>query len=244
MGLHGGAECHLLRLNNERVMTEFTEQVQHYCRNPKCRSKLPAPVANEREAFCTKGCHGSVCRRRCLVCERPLERKREDQKICKKTKCRRAWRAGSGFGCYAISSNAKLASKSADFIGSPEAPGADPRWQPIAGPSLSAIELCFATVGGKDVVEAANWTNRKHWREVAEKRVLIERSDPPVNILGGYKFPGAPAVDLRRPLVVVPFRLRHRNVATRPDANSQGRASGELLDLLAEQTISNLEPRT
>jgi hypothetical protein len=36
-------------------MTEFTETaLRHMCRNPRCRSKLPAPVSNPREAFCAK----------------------------------------------------------------------------------------------------------------------------------------------------------------------------------------------
>ena len=35
-------------------MTEFATEVRHYCRNPKCRSKLPKPVSNEREAFCAR----------------------------------------------------------------------------------------------------------------------------------------------------------------------------------------------
>jgi hypothetical protein len=28
-----------------------------------------APVANEREAFCAKGCHSSFYRKRCVVCD-------------------------------------------------------------------------------------------------------------------------------------------------------------------------------
>ena len=35
-------------------MTEFAAETRHYCRNPKCRSKLPKPVSNEREAFCAQ----------------------------------------------------------------------------------------------------------------------------------------------------------------------------------------------
>ena len=35
-------------------MTDFAQELRHRCRNPRCRSKLPAPVANAREAFCTR----------------------------------------------------------------------------------------------------------------------------------------------------------------------------------------------
>jgi hypothetical protein len=66
-------------------------KTRHYCRNPRCRSKLPAPVENEHQAFCTRGCFESFYRSRCLVCEKnigtnPLtgeKRKRLDQrKFC------------------------------------------------------------------------------------------------------------------------------------------------------------------
>src|SRR6516225_7835340 len=53
-------------------MTEFVAELRHYCRNPRCRSKLPQPVANPREAFCARGCHSSFYLKRCLVCEGPM----------------------------------------------------------------------------------------------------------------------------------------------------------------------------
>ena len=82
-------------------MTEFTETaMRSMCRNPRCRSELPAPVSNPREAFCARGCHTSFYRKRCLVCEGPMERKTENQKICGKRKCRSAFRARSDFGRY------------------------------------------------------------------------------------------------------------------------------------------------
>ena len=65
-------------------MTEFAIEVRHYCRNPKCRSKLKATVENPREAFCARGCHSAFYRKRCRVCEEPMERKTENQKVCGK----------------------------------------------------------------------------------------------------------------------------------------------------------------
>ena len=50
-------------------MTEFVAELRHYCRNPRCSSKLAKPVANPREAFCARGCYSSFYRKRCLVCE-------------------------------------------------------------------------------------------------------------------------------------------------------------------------------
>jgi hypothetical protein len=54
--------------------------LRHRCRNPRCKLKLPVPVENE-PAFCTPGCHASFCRSRCLVCEEPMRRKRERQRL-------------------------------------------------------------------------------------------------------------------------------------------------------------------
>ena len=82
-------------------MTEFTETaMRHMCRYPKCRSKLPAPVSNHREAFCARGCHTSFYRKRCLVCEQQMERKTEHQLLCGKRACRKALRASSDLGRY------------------------------------------------------------------------------------------------------------------------------------------------
>jgi hypothetical protein len=50
---------------------------RHRCRNPRCRSKLPAPADNPHRAFCTRGCYESFYRSRCRVCEADL-RKRDE----------------------------------------------------------------------------------------------------------------------------------------------------------------------
>jgi hypothetical protein len=70
---------------------KYNDEVRHYCRNPRCRSKLPAPVRNPREAFCTRGCYDSFYLHHCLICERPIKQpKRGKRVICKKATCRSA----------------------------------------------------------------------------------------------------------------------------------------------------------
>jgi hypothetical protein len=160
-------------------MTDFKVELRHFCRNKLCRSKLPAPVSNLREAFCARGCHGSFYLHRCLACEGPIERKREDQKVCRRPKCRNAWRAGSGFGRYATSA-AKLASETPDFI-DPKAPLKADRWRIVAGSELTPTQLHCAIVGGQEAVERINGTNLKHWRLAnakAEERCLIKAHSP------------------------------------------------------------------
>jgi hypothetical protein len=51
-------------------------------------------------------------------------------------------------------------------------------------------------VAGADVEPARR--NARHWRE-ASAGALIGRTDPPINLLGGYKFPNAPDVELTAP---------------------------------------------
>src|SRR5262249_43364250 len=64
--------------------------IRHYCRNLKCRSKLPAPIENVRKAFCCRSCHSAFYRTRCLVCEKDIrtdpltgkKRKWSSRKFC------------------------------------------------------------------------------------------------------------------------------------------------------------------
>ena len=87
-------------------MTEFAETaMRRMCRNLRCRSKLPAPVFNSREAFCARGCHSSFYRKRCLVCEDPMDRRTERQLTCGKRNCRKALQAGQNLGRYHTSLN-------------------------------------------------------------------------------------------------------------------------------------------
>jgi hypothetical protein len=192
-------------------MIDFANDLRHRCRNPKCRMKLPAPVSNPREAFCCPGCHKSFYLHRCLVCECPIGRKREDQKICRKSKCRSAWRARQGFGRYVVSSAAKLASEGPDFPRSKQPNELDRAWRIVAGPPLTPSQLHCALVGAGEAVEAARRSNARYWPEAnaAEVPCLIKRDSAPVNVTGGHRFPDAPAVDLRptKPVVTKPHAV-------------------------------------
>jgi hypothetical protein len=64
-------------------------ELRHFCRH--CRSKLEAPVANHREAFCISGCHKSFYRHRCIVCEREMPRLNEKHKTCYRAECKKTW---------------------------------------------------------------------------------------------------------------------------------------------------------
>jgi hypothetical protein len=167
-----------------------------FCRQRKCRTKLKAPVSNPREAFCSRGCHASFYLSRCLVCEGSLQRRNKTQRVCRKAQCRNAWRAKAGFGRYSPSTGVSSASKTPNFIGSKRPLKPDRAWRQIAGPKLSPTQLHCGLVGAKEAVAEAHQKNRPYWRKHNAK-ALIQRHHPPVNNLGGYKFPNAPDVKLR-----------------------------------------------
>jgi hypothetical protein len=167
-----------------------------FCRHRICRTKLKKPVSNKREAFCSRGCHTSFYLKRCLVCEGPMQRRNKTQRVCQKSQCRNAWRARAGFGRYCPSNSVSLASKTPNFIGSKSALKSNRAWRQIAGPKLTTSQLKCAMVGANEAVAEAHQRNPPYWRKPFPK-ALIQPHQPPVNILGGYKFPNAPDVKLR-----------------------------------------------
>jgi hypothetical protein len=77
-------------------MTEFTQTLRHYCRNPRCRSKLPSPASDPRKAFCTAGCHSSFYLKRCIVCENDKPAgSTARRKLCRRPKCEGRYRKNS-----------------------------------------------------------------------------------------------------------------------------------------------------
>ena len=74
----------------------------------------------------------------------------------------------------------------------PEKP--DRPWRLVAG-SLSDIELRLATLSIDRVAAARiDRANREYSR--GNSTTLIKRRHPPVNIIGGYRFPDAPNIDI------------------------------------------------
>jgi hypothetical protein len=190
-------------------MTVFQQDLRHRCRNPKCRMKLPEPVANEREAFCTRGCHSSFYRRRCIICQKPMERRTETQLICGKRKCRNALARGANLGRYVSPSNSSAtigASKNPIKMGVKSGIAGDRAWRIIAG-ELTPGQLRAAVVpDGPNV----RWAGGSYLQTESRNRallrgrfsnpvVLIQSGDPPVNVLGGYRFPDAPKIELPAP---------------------------------------------
>jgi hypothetical protein len=169
-------------------MSAGEQKPRHYCRNPKCRTKLPAPTGNEREAFCTRGCHGSFYRHRCIVCERDMPRNTEHQKVCYRADCKDRWRKrlissrflqsdrppsywGSGPSISTIRKSIKSGLETGDKSGRAVHISAGEHWTgtwhtlvPIAGPVLSANNYTGAVVGAGEALTASDRLNAAHWR--------------------------------------------------------------------------------
>ena len=144
------------------------ENLRHHCRNPQCRAKLAAPVSNDREAFCSRGCHGAFFRTRCRLCERPIEQPAGGgtRLICNRAKCKSAWRTGFDLGRYPTLKNVKSIQE-VPAIKGPKVGVSDDRassWRVIAaGAPISANYYHCATVGAAEAIAAANRSNRAHW---------------------------------------------------------------------------------
>ena len=178
-------------------------QVRHRCRNPRCGLKLKTPTTNLRDAFCCQSCRNSFYRSRCLVCEQPFDRKTERRLICKREKCRSEFRRhkerflGTRYRGSVLAHNAF---GSAHSTGLKTGQKSGRALRKVAGPDLAEINLqipldveLVARLKKLHAASEAAW-RKAAWH--AKRRALIKRHTPPINVIGGYRFPGAPAVDL------------------------------------------------
>jgi hypothetical protein len=156
--------------------------LRHYCRNPRCRSKLSDPVENTREAFCCRGCYRQFYRSRCLMCEAAMERKTGNQRLCGRRKCKNGYRTSGPLGRYFEGSRGvgpqdvilDARNPIKQGISLPLETGIRYR---LWGPKLTDQQIHLATLGWKP-------ERRKPGKSI------------PTNIIGGHKFPGAPAIKL------------------------------------------------
>jgi len=149
-------------------MTDFQIALRHYCRNPRCRSKLPAPVSNTREAFCTRGCHSSFYLHRCLNCEQAMTRRRSDQRYCTRPACQKASR-------YRGSQTPTIVQKKPIPCGLEQAR----LWRVVAGKPMTPSQLHCATVS--DGPNDCEWSGgeyerieAKYWAALKEVEEFIE----------------------------------------------------------------------
>jgi hypothetical protein len=172
------------------------EPLRVRCRDPKCLCALPVP-AEERRAFCARGCYDRFYRTRCRVCGELSPRGKLHAR-----KCAYAHRQNPGLYAYRKLQNP------ADGRLSPERTRDERNPYKTAiktrartwGPALSTTEYWLGSLPLHPIdaarVRQAN-DPRWIWRETAwcRPKVLFGPDMPPLNLVGGYRFPGAPTVD-------------------------------------------------
>ena len=181
-------------------------RIRHRCRNPKCGAKLKLAVTNSRDAFCTPGCFAAFDRHHCLVCERAIIRGTERQLLCGRQKCKGEFRRHrerfypTRYLPSVLSPNVSR---------NPIKPGTKTRsksgrgFVQIAGPELSPTAFRLATLPLDPELAARlerahrdYFEYRRRAKRQAARKAQIKRHHPPVNLLGGYRFPDAPQLDL------------------------------------------------
>jgi hypothetical protein len=167
------------------------KNLRHRCRNPNCRTKLPAPVTNERNAFCCQGCFAAFYHQRCLICEEVMERKTGNQKVCGNRKCHSTLKARTGHSdfnypdisttrgiatpCMGIDAAVRHSGPNSPDISKAKLPlRADRTWAIVAGPKLSPAQLHCATVpDGPD----GSWKGGEYLRLEAKNRTVLAAAE-------------------------------------------------------------------
>lgn len=208
-------------------MTDFKHEVRHYCRKCRSKLKVPVANHHEAfctrgcyRSFHLKRC--GVCEKPLEQRYRKLRRgeltkfiKVESGPTCGDSQCRRRWRTGDNLGQFRPPRHQgsqkydlrKETVAAQPLFSASQSPKPARRWFIVAGPELTPPQLHCATVpdgpgckwegGSYEQIEAENRRALKaHFAKLA-KNCLYQRNTPPTNVLGGYKFPGAPtAADL------------------------------------------------
>jgi hypothetical protein len=163
-------------------MTEFTQTLRHYCRNPRCRSKLPSLASDPRKAFCTRGCHSSFYLKRCLVCENSKPAgSTARRKLCRRPKCEGRYRKNSAHYSFLGADTASTAngSRSAQSTGIKSAGLDDRPCYIVAGPKISAAVYHCATLPVDPDIAARARVNAANDRDRIRKEVAWSKPRPP-----------------------------------------------------------------
>jgi hypothetical protein len=169
---------------------------RHYCRNPRCRVKLSAPAENPRRAFCTPTCLSGFYRSRCVVCERELPPGPANRRVCRRTSCRAEVRRF--LHLYALENP-----ETAPATGNVERPSKTSikslSKMPVRtwGPSLSerSLNLALLPLDPDTAARVARANDPARLRPITawgRPPVIFGPNTPPLNLIGGHRFAGAP----------------------------------------------------
>jgi hypothetical protein len=165
-------------------MTEFTQTLRHYCRNPRCRSKLPLPASDPRKAFCTRGCHSSFYLKRCIVCENDKPAgSTARRKLCRRPKCEGRYRKNSAHYSFLGADTASAANASRNPIksGIKSADFDDRPWHIIAGSPISAC-VYHGAAQPLDADTANRIYAANNWDRIRREIAWCRAARPPIPV--------------------------------------------------------------
>jgi hypothetical protein len=181
--------------------------IRRRCRNARCQARLKQPTTDPRNAFCSRGCFEAHFKKCCLVCECPLSRRKtgRPQRFCRHRCQLEFHRHPARFlGKWGETADARRNPLgNADSTGLKTGTKGGRGYCEIAGPPLSKTVFRLASLpldpGLVARLERAHrpcLEARQKAKRAASRRALIEKQHPPINVLGGHHFAGAPAIDL------------------------------------------------
>ena len=182
------------------------QDVRHYCRYPRCRSKLHSPALSALDAFCTPGCVRGFFRTRCRVCERSFERKNEREKTCGRRECLKALKrdpvrfSGSRWGDAPVGNMPSRSTRKSGVKSAPQ--DGSTVWSVITGSTPSKANL-IVPLDPDLIARLARHPAHVLMAELdakarrrATRAATFKKRTSPLNVLGGFGFADAPAVDL------------------------------------------------
>jgi hypothetical protein len=188
-------------------MTEFTQTLRHYCRNPRCRSKLPSPASDPHKAFCTRGCHSSFYFKRCLVCENDKPAgSTVRRKLCRRPKCEGRYRKNSAHYSFlgADTTFAANAFRSAQSTGIKSGHFDDRPWHIVAGPKISAgVYHCGALPVDPETARHSNAAN--DWGRIGKESAWSQPQSPAPKEMQSDWRPRLPSVPVADDLSIPDF---------------------------------------
>jgi hypothetical protein len=184
---------------NSTHATPTQQLIRHRCRNARCGGKLKTPADNLHRAFCCSGCHAAFYRNRCLVCETKLPSGGPaNREVCRRAECRAELRKFPQR--YRWSRIVKRPPRSADKTGLKIGTKTGRPLRIVAGPAPAQINLRIPLDPGLaaklDRVHADYFAARRKAKWHAARRAQVKRHHAPLNLLGGYRFPDAPTIDM------------------------------------------------
>ena len=193
-------------------MTEFTQTLRHYCRNPRCRSKLPSPASDPRKAFCTHGCHSSFYLKRCLVCENDKPAgSTARRKLCRRAKCEGRYRKNSAHYSFlgADTTFAANVPRSAQSTGIKSAGFDDRPCYIVAGPKITACVYHCATLP-VDPDIAARVNASSDWGRIRKEIAWSKPRPPAPKEMQSDRRPCTPSFPIADDLSIPDFLKRER----------------------------------